>query len=92
MSDERGYAKGFPAGCARCAELAAQLEAVFGMDECPKCGVGIVATCLGCQVKAERERKKALAEALRRLIEAVEREYGEQPGVPELVAAKALLK
>ena len=44
------------------------------------------------QRRRAEERSKALAEALRRLIDAVEREYGEQPGVPELVAAKALLK
>jgi len=37
-------------------------------------------------------RCKALEDALRRLVEAVEREYGEQPDVPELQAAKALLK
>jgi hypothetical protein len=38
------------------------------------------------------ERGYALREALRGLVEAVESEYGEQPDVPELVAAKALLQ
>ena len=55
--------------------------------------LGYTAGWVKCARCEEAEgRIKALAEALRGLVEAVEREYGEQPDVPALVAAKALLK
>jgi hypothetical protein len=77
VSDEQGY----PTGCAKCADLGeqvrrAEVEVLLQLN----------------QWDAAVRRRKALTEALRVLVEAVEREYGEQPGVPALVAAKELLK
>jgi len=55
----------YPAGCAKCAALQAQLDAVCSADPCPECGCGVTATCYGCALKAEQERSKALAAVLR---------------------------
>ena len=39
-------------------------------DGCPECGRGITFGCYGCALEAERARSKALAEALREVLDA----------------------
>ena len=72
MSDEQGH----PAGCANCAELEKQLDRLFNEDGCPECGYGVTVGCYGCELKAEQERSKALAEQIVRLQDGMEIAWG----------------
>lgn len=44
----------------RVEELEKQLEDMVGMDPCPKCGQGISATCLGCEIKEAQAEVRRL--------------------------------